>query len=350
MKRTVETWKLEDLDKQRAEISFPEFQREKQLWSDDKKRLLIDSIVQDIDIPKLYFYLNEKDEYEVIDGQQRLWAIWDYFGDEYAYEFREKQLRFSQLSASTDDDVKALSKRIKDYELQVTVIKNATEDYLRDMFLRLQFGLLLNTGEKLHALTGKMKEFIFSDLARDQFLTNLAIPKRRYAQETLSAQISINSFSRAKIGAFARTRYDDLKDFFNEYESPTGKNLSFFRTQTERIRTVLNGLWTCFEGRTKNLRSRAYIVSIYLLYEELADSKGLLPIKERTTFAEFIQKLWERLRQEISAGFDRKNQELYIFETYLSSASGERYQIERRHEKLKQYYAHYKSKNKIMGD
>jgi len=349
MKREVQRWRLKDLDKRREEITFPEFQREKQLWSVDKKRLLVDSIVQNIDIPKLYFYLNEKKEFEVIDGQQRLWAIWDYFGDE-TYKFKQKHLKFSQLEKDQDTDVKALADTIKEYELQVTVIEDASDDYLRDMFLRLQFGLLLNTGEKLHASTGKMKDFVFGDLAKDQFITNLAIPKRRYAQETLSAQISINSFSRAKVGTFARTRYEDLRDLFNEYENPTGKNLTFFRTQTARISTVLGGLWTCFKGKTQNLRSRAYIISIYLLYEEMADREGLLPAKDRSVFPEFIQKLWERLRQEISAGFARTNQELYTFETYLSSASGERYQIERRHEKLKQYYNYFKEKNKVMGD
>ncbi len=350
MKRKVRSWRLEDLDKQRAEITFPEFQREKQLWSVDKKRLLIDSIVKNIDIPKLYFYLNEKKEYEVIDGQQRLWAIWDYFGDEYTYEFKQKQLKFSQLKDDDDEDIKALSNTIKDYDLQVTLIENANEDYLRDMFLRLQFGLLLNTGEKLHALTGAMKYFIFDEMAKDRFIAHLAIPKRRYAHETLCAQICINSFSHAKVKTFSRTRYEDLRAFFNEYEHPTGKNLTFFRSQTQRISTALAGLSSCFEGQTQDLRSRAYILSIYLLYEELAGADGALPSKDQAVFPKFVLTLWQRLRKEISAGFARTNQELYTFETYLSSASGERYQIERRHEKLKQYYNFFKEKNKVMGD
>ncbi len=65
---------------------------------------------------------------------------------------------------------------------------------------------------------------------------------------------------------------------------------------------------------------------------------------------DFVFKLWRRLREEISAGFDRKNKELYTFETYLSSAPGEKYQIERRHEKLREYYAYFSKTGKIKGD
>jgi hypothetical protein len=342
MKRTVKSWRLEDLDKERARITFPEFQREKQLWSVEKKRLLIDSIMRDIDIPKLYFYLNDKKEFEVIDGQQRLWAIWDYFGDQYAYEINDKPRTFSQLNGE--------QATLKNYKLEITIIEEADEEYLREMFLRLQFGLLLNTGEKLHALSGAMKDYVFNELVQEPFITNLSIPNRRYARETLCAQICINSFTRAKVEVFARTRYEDLRDFFIEYEHPTGKNLTFFRSQSKRIAVVLHGLWSCFQEQTVGLRSRAYILSIYLLYEEIAGPEGELSSKDRTAFSTFIMKLWKRLREEIGAGFARSNQELYTFETYLSSASGERYQIERRHQKLKQYFNHFKATNKIMGD
>lgn len=34
----------------------------------------------------------------------------------------------------------------------------------------------------------------------------------------------------------------------------------------------------------------------------------------------------------------------------LSSAPGEKYQIERRHQKLLKYYEHYKTTERIVGD
>ena len=53
---------------------------------------------------------------------------------------------------------------------------------------------------------------------------------------------------------------------------------------------------------------------------------------------------------EVTAGIDRTNRELYAFEAMLSSASGERYQIERRHQELVEYYEHFKKTGKIKGD
>lgn len=89
-----------------------------------------------------------------------------------------------------------------EYVLQATVFEDAPEDYLRILFVRLQLGLLLNSGEKLHAATGKMKQFVFGKLAPHPFITNIGISKRRYTKETLCAQIALNSFSREKLKAF----------------------------------------------------------------------------------------------------------------------------------------------------
>jgi len=67
-------------------------------------------------------------------------------------------------------------------------------------------------------------------------------------------------------------------------------------------------------------------------------------------FVEFSLQLLKRLKAEAKAGFDRKNKELYVFESYLSNAPGERYQIERRHQKLSEFFEYFQKYGKIMGD
>jgi hypothetical protein len=232
----------------------------------------------------------------------------------------------------------------------VTVFDDAKDAYLRELFVRLQLGLLLNVGERLNAASGEMKEFVFDKLTKHKFTSHLGIPDRRFAKETLCAQICINSFTRAKVREFARTRYEDLLAFFEEYERPQGKDLQFFQRQTKSISAVLDQLWACFGDATKRLRNRSYALSVYLFFEELCAGTGSLPLKDQRTFVDFVFKLWKRLRDEISAGFDRKNRELYVFETLVSSAPGEKYQIERRHLKLAEYYDHFKRTGKIKGD
>lgn len=343
MKRKVEDWSVDRLYKERTRISFPEYQRQPNLWSPEKKSLLIDSILQDIDIPKLYFNRTRDGHYEVVDGQQRLWAIWEFLDGAYPYRSDGKAEKFSDLTS-------AQKNTIRNYSLQVTLFEDAGDAYLRELFVRLQLGLLLNVGERLHAASGEMKELVFGKFAAQKFITHLGIPDRRFAKETLCAQICINSFTREKLGEFARTRYEDLLEFFREYEHPQGKDRSFFQTQTKRISSVLDGLWTCFGSNSKKLRNRSYILSVYLFFEEIHGKDGAVSVGEQKTFARFIFKLWDRLREEVSAGFDRKNRELYSFEALLSSAPGEKYQIERRHKKLREYYDHFKKTGNIKGE
>jgi Protein of unknown function DUF262 len=336
--RKIEDWTVDELEKKRNQISFPEYQREKSLWAVEKKSMLIDSILNDIDIPKLYFNRLKNGEIEVIDGQQRLWSIWEFLDNTFQYQSNGKKSYFSGLAS-------AQQRAIRDYIFQVTAFKEADEDYLRKLFVRLQLGLLLNTGERLHAETGKMKNFVFNTLAEHRFVRAIGIPARRFAKQTLCAQIAINSFARLKQETFSRTRYEDLTRLFKEYADPQGKDFDFFRNQTKSIVAVLDRLWECFGESSKELGNRMYILSIYLFMEDPG-----VPKAENKKFVEFIFRLWARLKEEAARGIDRKNRELYSFQSYLSSAPGEQYQIERRHEKLREYYEHYKLRGKIPGD
>jgi len=306
MKRRVENWTIEKIHKARPRISFPEYQREPNLWSVEKRRLLIDSILRDIDIPKLYFNATSDKGFEVVDGSQRLWSIWEFIDDGYACPADGRLQTFSTLADSQKNT-------IRNYELQITICDDAPDDYLKELFVRLQLGLLLVTGEKLHAASGEMKDFVFDRLAIHRFIRALNVPKRRYAKQTLGAQISINSFSRARNNQFSGTRYEALLSFFKTYANPQGTDREFFRDQSKKILNTLQGLWECFGERTSGLSNRSYILSMYLLFEEMGND--LNTQKERKTFVDFAFALWSRLRQEVKAGMDRKNRELYAFET-----------------------------------
>ena len=320
MERTVRDWSVETLVKERPRITFPEYQRERSLWPVEKKSLLIDSMLTDIDIPKLYFNMRDDGIIEVIDGQQRLWAIWEYLDGEYSYDPKRERSKFANLTSSQ-------KKKLKGYTFQVTELKNAEDPYLRKLFVRLQLGLLLNTGEKLNAATGKMKQLVFSKLSNHDLVGEIGIPKRRYAKETLCAQICINSFTRAKIGSFARTRYDDLLRFFDEYADPKGKDLELFNNESKKISNVMDQLSRCLGSRASNLKNRSYILSVYLFLEDLLTNGIGFSAGEQKQFSKFIFHLWKRLKDEADLGMDRTNRDLYEFQTFLSSAPGEEYQI-----------------------
>ena len=61
----------------------PDYQRPL-VWPLKTKQLLIDSILRNYDIPKIYLDQKEEDKYDVIDGQQRLRAICDFASNKYS--------------------------------------------------------------------------------------------------------------------------------------------------------------------------------------------------------------------------------------------------------------------------
>jgi uncharacterized protein with ParB-like and HNH nuclease domain len=79
---------IDKIYKRRDRYEIPEWQREV-VWGDSKKQNLIDTILRGWKLPKFYFLrITENPEgYEVVDGQQRLSAI---------YEFSDNELLLSE--------------------------------------------------------------------------------------------------------------------------------------------------------------------------------------------------------------------------------------------------------------
>jgi hypothetical protein len=190
-----------------------------------------------------------------------------------------------------------------------------------------------------------MKDFVFSEMTNSSFVTDLGITSKRFAKQTLCAQIAINAFSLDKNGRFCRTRYDDLSSFFSEYSSPSGPDTTQYNKTTRNIRDTLDWMIECYKSESGRLNNRSYILSLYFLVYRQKIVASLQPVFKRFSFV-----LWKRLREEARSGIDRKNRELYSFQSYLSSAPGEQYQIENRHAKLVEYFDFYRKREKIVGD
>ena len=62
----------------------PDYQRPA-VWSQAQKQLLMDTILRGYDIPKFYWrkVSSSPDNYEVVDGQQRVRAIWEFVEGKY---------------------------------------------------------------------------------------------------------------------------------------------------------------------------------------------------------------------------------------------------------------------------
>lgn len=63
-------------------IRIPDYQRDSDQWSDETKSLLVESVINNLSIPALFFEVmveNGVERNDVIDGQQRLTTLFDFF-------------------------------------------------------------------------------------------------------------------------------------------------------------------------------------------------------------------------------------------------------------------------------
>ena len=142
-------WTTEKLSDLRSTIDpKPQYQRG-DAWGDRQRALLIDSILNGFDIPKIYLRHSKKIspfDYEVADGQQRLTAIWHFLDGDLVLEGMSN--KHSQLNGKTFVELTDSEKRqVLQFEIVTTVVYGATTDQIRELFRRLQLGVRLNPAE-----------------------------------------------------------------------------------------------------------------------------------------------------------------------------------------------------------
>jgi hypothetical protein len=332
-----------------------DYQREK-IWSRKNQEELLDSILQNIDIPKIYLAEVRDDEtfdFECIDGKQRMTTLLDFYKPESAgvnpltVKIAGDKYTYKQLQA----DLPQIAKKVDDFELTFVIYPEIEdEEFLREIFRRLQLGVRLNAGELLKTYTGTLRDFVYKEMGKDApFLKHTKLSEKRFSRQFTLAQICINSFKRSETGDFVRARYDDLGDFFKEkYDlDDNDENLV-------RIRKVLKVMDKHFGEEASSISSRAVAVSAYLFIEELGTSKRASSMPQ---FVKFYLTLLEEIKSNLKllSNFDRPSNPTILeeFQKYISQASVEPHSIKRRNQFLGRAFKYYldpKTKGQLLGN
>lgn len=152
----------------------PDFQRPA-VWGLAQKQLLVDSILRDYDVPKLYWKKtgSKPDTYDVVDGQQRLRAIWEFFDGSFKLPKNSDPIDGVDIAGLGYEDLPdELRLGLDVYSLDIIVLETMDEEEVREMFLRLQNGTTLKAQEKRNAFPGEMRNFVKS-LVQHPFFTKV---------------------------------------------------------------------------------------------------------------------------------------------------------------------------------
>ena len=328
MKFNVREWPLLYLYKIRNKINFPVYQRGL-VWDEEKKRLLVDSIFRGIDIPKLYMQKIADEEWDCIDGHQRIQAIIGFFDREFEYQ----RQTFEELTQEE-------KQTFEEYKLTITEVDEITEDEVRLLFTRLQLGVPLNAGEKLNAIRSNMGEFV-KRMKEHVFIRNISIPTRRFAKEQVCAQICNNSSFVNRTGGFRNSKYEDLENLYRAYV-----DFDLASPEARGIMGILERLHGIFGDQATEITNRASAVSIYLIVEELVNNNELGG--KEVAVKDFYIRFLSNVREEARLGIDATSRFLLSYQSRILQAADSKSSVTTRHDTLRLALQHYLETEEIM--
>lgn len=180
---------------QRSIVLSPDFQRH-EVWDNERKSRLIESLMLKIPIPMFYVSADEKNDFTVVDGLQRLSSFRDFIIGNEAYENRDYNRKgdgmkltglefWTQYNGCTFNELPTyLQNRIYETELTFTIINPGTPDEVkRNIFKRINTGGLYLTSQEIrNALyNGKSTEMLNNLSNTPEFLcaTAKSVSKKR---------------------------------------------------------------------------------------------------------------------------------------------------------------------------
>lgn len=277
-------------------IMEPEYQRQGDIWSKEKRQLLVDSIINRYDIPKLYFHKLDRDtirstrkDYAVIDGRQRLQAIFDFMDGRYelAGDFEYLEDDAVQVGGLNYNDLAKKYPRIKQrfdaFNLPVVTVETDDLDLVEDMFSRLNEAVPLNAAEKRNAIGGEMARTIKEVSQNVFFAKKVRFRNNRYQHREVAVRLLFLEQC-TQTGKFVDTKKPFLDEFTRKHKSGRSKKVAALKRS---VSSVLNAMASVFTNKDILLISQASVPIYFLLFREAIAAKKLSKLS-RAVFVRFL--------------------------------------------------------------
>ena len=215
-------------------ILNPPWQRQ-YVWNRNQASRLIESFLVGIPVPVIYLAKDEKANYEVIDGQQRLKSVFDFLNNEYPLSGLNiltdiQNKKFNALDGNLQQTLEDATLRSFEFE------SNTDRDMLFVVFERLNTG-----GTKLNEMEirncvyrGELNNLII-DLGKDRnfrkVINHKNIEKRMDDRALVLRFLAFHHNTHIKCTKGLK-RF--LNDFLEDYRNPSPKRLAEFRDVFEK--------------------------------------------------------------------------------------------------------------------
>ena len=286
---------------ERNEIRLdPPYQRMGGVWTKEKKQLLIDSILNDYDIPKIYFHSYSREqkaetgiEYAVIDGRQRLETIWEFIDGKYTLskDFEYQRDPSINLAGLSYDDMAKEFPRIKikfdSFVLPVISVDTDDEDLIEDMFYRLNEAVPLNAAEKRNSIGGDLVKAIREISEHDFFINRVKFGNKRYQHREVAARFLLAEENLEYGKGLLDTKKVYLDALARNYHS--GKETEV-NAMHQSVSNILDKMCEVFTNGDELLRAQGNM-TIYFLLFKFALARGLESNITRRKLIDFNDKL-----------------------------------------------------------
>lgn len=287
MKMTAGRRALDKLYKRRDRYEIPEWQRG-EVWTHDRKQQLVDTILRGWKLPKFYFLKQSDDQFEVVDGQQRLNAVYEFFANDLPLSDESTKLfggpYYKDLRAKYSDS-------FDDFEIEFDEIEEATEEEIKQFFQRLQQGLPLSSSEKLNSIHSKLRDLCRSLTKHGFFSTSIALADTRYAHFDIATKVAAIEVE----GIDTSLRYEDLAAIFESQ-----KNFSSTSAVAKRIKTALEFLLVAFPQQEPALKNRTVVQSIITFSCKLIQTGKAKGLEKK--LASFVREFLNELSRQVELG------------------------------------------------
>lgn len=238
-------------------ILAPEFQRE-DVWNPLQKSELIESVLMNIPLPYIYLSENKLGDLAVIDGRQRLTALFEFIDN--TFRLHNDLTILESIKGKKFSEISPLMQgAIEDYQLTTQIIKQPSSNrIIIDIFERVnRSGTLLNSQEIRNALyQGPATELLKSLSESEEFkrATNYSVKTERMRDKYMILRFLSFYIWRSWFLTGHNKRIQDAKyNYRSDVDEFLGRYMEFINSLNTDELTLLSDVFKTSMTNTVNI-------------------------------------------------------------------------------------------------